>query len=83
MEQLGPPARERRIVVGLAAVRAGTGGRLFGLGFAGGGDDRAFFKQLAEQVNATLPSTHRVSKVIVRKEDFKRTGSLKVSRKDN
>ena len=43
----------------------------------------AFFKQLAEQVNATLPSTHRVSKVIVRKEDFKRTGSLKVSRKDN
>ena len=43
----------------------------------------AFFKKLAEDINATLPTTHRVSKVIVRKEDFKRTGSLKVSRKDN
>ena len=43
----------------------------------------AFFKQLAEDINATLPTTHRVSKVVIRKEDFKRTGSLKVSRKDN
>ena len=43
----------------------------------------AFFKQLTEDINATLPTTHRVSKVVIRKEDFKRTGSLKVSRKDN
>lgn len=43
----------------------------------------AFFKKLVEDVNATLPSTHRISKVTVRKEDFKRTGSLKVSRNQN
>lgn len=40
----------------------------------------AFFKKLVEDVNATLPTTHRISKVTVRKEDFKRTGSLKVAR---
>ena len=40
----------------------------------------AFFKKLVDDVNATLPSTHRVTKLTVRKEDFKRTGSLKVSR---
>ena len=40
----------------------------------------AFFNKLVAEVNATLPSTHRVSKVHVRKEDFKRTGSLKVAR---
>ncbi|MCQ2156461.1 MAG: AMP-binding protein, partial [Bacteroidales bacterium] len=40
----------------------------------------AFFKDLVEKVNATLPTTHRVTKMTVRKEDFKRTGSLKVSR---
>lgn len=40
----------------------------------------AFFKKLVDDVNATLPSTHRVAKLTVRKEDFKRTGSLKVSR---
>ncbi len=43
----------------------------------------AFFKQLTEQVNAKLPTTHRISKVVIRTEDFKRTGSMKVSRKDN
>ena len=43
----------------------------------------AFFKDLTEKINDTLPTTHRVSKVIIRTEDFKRTGSLKVSRKDN
>lgn len=32
------------------------------------------------QVNTTLPSTHRIAKLTVRKEDFKRTGTLKVSR---
>jgi len=40
----------------------------------------AFFRKLVDDVNATLPTTHRVTKVTVRKEDFKRTGSLKVSR---
>ncbi|MBO7371983.1 MAG: hypothetical protein J6U34_05690, partial [Bacteroidales bacterium] len=40
----------------------------------------AFFNKLVEDVNATLPTTHRVTKVTVRKEDFKRTGSLKVAR---
>ena len=40
----------------------------------------AYFKNLVNEVNATLPTTHRVTKISVRKEDFKRTGSLKVSR---
>jgi hypothetical protein len=40
----------------------------------------AYFKDLVGKVNATLPSTHQVSKITVRKEDFKRTGALKVSR---
>lgn len=39
-----------------------------------------FFKELAAEVNATLPSTHRVAQVIVRKEDFPRTGAMKVMR---
>ena len=39
-----------------------------------------FFHKLLDEVNATLPSTHRVSKMTVRKEDFKRTGAMKVSR---
>ena len=43
----------------------------------------AYFKQVVEEVNATLPSTHRVAKFSIRKEDFKRTGSLKVSRNQN
>lgn len=40
-----------------------------------------FFSNLLTQVNATLPTTHRISRMTVRKEDFKRTGTLKVSRK--
>ncbi|MCR5038693.1 MAG: acyl--CoA ligase [Bacteroidales bacterium] len=40
----------------------------------------AYFKDLVGKVNATLPSTHQVSKITVRKEDFKRTGAMKVSR---
>ena len=40
----------------------------------------SFFNKLVDDVNATLPTTHRVTKVTVRKEDFKRTGSLKVAR---
>ena len=40
----------------------------------------AYFKDLVGKVNATMPSTHQVSKITVRKEDFKRTGAMKVSR---
>jgi len=40
----------------------------------------AYFKDLVGKVNATLPSTHQVSKITVRQEDFKRTGAMKVSR---
>ena len=40
----------------------------------------AYMKALVDKVNASVPSTHRIMKVTVRKEDFKRTGSLKVAR---
>ena len=40
----------------------------------------AYFKDLVGKVNATLPTTHQVGKITVRKEDFKRTGAMKVSR---
>ena len=40
----------------------------------------AYFRDLVGKVNAELPSTHQISKITVRKEDFKRTGALKVSR---
>ena len=40
----------------------------------------AYFKDLVGKVNATLPSTHQVSKITVRKEDFKRSGAMKVLR---
>lgn len=43
----------------------------------------AFFNNLVNEVNAKLPGTHRIRKVVVRQEDFKRTGSLKVSRNQN
>lgn len=43
----------------------------------------AYFKNLVAEVNKTLPTTHRVTKVTVRKEDFKRTGSLKIARNQN
>lgn len=39
-----------------------------------------YFTKLTGEINAGLPSTHRISKVTVRKEDFKRTGAMKVSR---
>ena len=39
-----------------------------------------YFRNLLADVNATLPTTHRITKLIVRKEDFKRTGAMKVSR---
>lgn len=40
----------------------------------------AYFKALLAEVNATLPSTHRIQKLVVRTEDFKRTGTMKVAR---
>ena len=40
----------------------------------------AYFKELVGKVNATLPSTHQVIKITVRKEDFKRSGAMKVLR---
>ena len=40
----------------------------------------AYFNKLVDRINATMPTTHRISKVTVRKEDFKRTGAMKVSR---
>lgn len=40
----------------------------------------AYMSSLLVRINSTLPSTHRISRVIVRKEDFKRTGAMKVSR---
>jgi len=36
-----------------------------------------------EEVNSKQPSTHQIRKINVRKEDFKRTGSLKVARNQN
>lgn len=39
-----------------------------------------FFNELLVSVNETFPTTHRIAKLTVRKEDFKRTGTLKVSR---
>lgn len=46
-------------------------------------DVEAFFAQLVKDVNAELPSTHRVRKFSVRKEDFKRSGAMKVLRNQN
>jgi len=43
-------------------------------------DVEAYCNDLVAKVNETLPSTHRIAKVTVRKDDFKRTGSLKVAR---
>ena len=40
----------------------------------------AYMKNLVDKINATLPTTHQIRKVTVRTEDFKRTGSMKVSR---
>ncbi len=40
----------------------------------------AYMQALVEKVNATLPTTHRILKMTVRTEDFKRTGSMKVAR---
>lgn len=39
--------------------------------------------QLVADINKTLPSTHQIAQIHVRKDDFKRTGSMKVSRNQN
>ena len=39
-----------------------------------------YMNALVEKINAKLPTTHRIVKVTVRQEDFKRTGSMKVAR---
>lgn len=39
-----------------------------------------YMSELVKKINAGLPSTHRIMKLTVRKEDFKRTGSMKVAR---
>ena len=39
-----------------------------------------YFKTLVGRINDTLPTTHRIAKVTVRHEDFKRTGAMKVAR---
>lgn len=50
--------------------------------FAGKSDEEieAFMKNLVDEVNRKLPTTHHICSMKVRKEDFKRTGSLKVAR---
>ena len=40
----------------------------------------AYMHALVKKINSTLPTTHQIMKVTVRTEDFKRTGSMKVSR---
>ena len=40
----------------------------------------AYMQALVDKINGTLPSTHHISKLTVRKEDFKRTGAMKVAR---
>ncbi len=39
-----------------------------------------YMDALVKKINESLPTTHRIMKVTVRKEDFKRTGSMKVAR---
>ena len=39
-----------------------------------------YMTKLVKKINADLPTTHQIMKVTVRKEDFKRTGSMKVAR---
>ena len=46
-------------------------------------DVEKYFQGVVDEVNATLPTTHRVMKMTVRKEDFKRSGAMKVLRNQN
>ena len=43
----------------------------------------ATMQGIVDEINKTLPTYEQVAKVSVRKEDFKRTGSLKVARNQN
>lgn len=38
------------------------------------------FKEITDEINSLLPTYKQISKTIIRKEDFKRTNSMKVSR---
>ena len=40
----------------------------------------AYMNALVDKINAGLPTTHQIRKVTVRKEDFKRTGTMKGAR---
>lgn len=53
--------------------------------FAGKSDDEIlkYFESLTDIINSGKPSTHQISKISIRKEDFKRTGAMKVSRNQN
>ena len=44
---------------------------------------KAFMQKYVDEANAQLPSFAQIAKAIIRTEDFKRTGSLKVDRKNN
>lgn len=42
---------------------------------------QAKMQQVADEVNATMPSFKKVSKVTIRKEEFPKTGAMKIDRK--
>ncbi len=48
-------------------------------------DDAVYnlFRQLVNDTNQTLPSYKQIAKVSIRKDDFKRTNSMKISRKQD
>lgn len=43
-------------------------------------DVQTYMQALTDRINNMLPESHRITKMIIRKEDFKRTGSMKVYR---
>lgn len=43
----------------------------------------AFMQKYVDEANSQLPSFAQIAKMVIRTEDFKRTGSLKVDRKNN
>lgn len=44
-------------------------------------DVNVLFRHLVTKINKTLPSYKQISKISIRKEDFKRTNAMKISRK--
>lgn len=45
-----------------------------------GEEQEQLFRNIVKELNGTLPSYKQISKVTVRKEDFKRTSSMKIAR---